>query len=38
MDLGISTNVAPLLAEVKRFIEEEIHAGGARLLRRYRRR
>jgi acyl-CoA dehydrogenase len=24
MDLGISTNVAPLLAEVKRFIEEEI--------------
>jgi acyl-CoA dehydrogenase len=25
MDLGISTNVAPLLAEVKRFIEEEIH-------------
>ena len=25
MDLGISANVAPLLAEVKRFIEEEIH-------------
>lgn len=24
MDLGISTNVAPLLAEVKRFIDEEI--------------
>ncbi len=25
MDLGISANVAPLLAEVKQFIEEEIH-------------
>ena len=25
MDLGISANVAPLLAAVKRFIEEEIH-------------
>jgi len=25
MDLGISANVAPLLAEVRRFIEEEIH-------------
>ena len=25
MDLGISENVKPLLAEVKRFIEEEIH-------------
>ena len=25
MELGIRANVAPLLAEVKRFIEEEIH-------------